>query len=464
MDELKKIKYIEYLYSKLTFTEIYGKQIAFVIFITVLEIIAISYFSLFKNARIYKENWNKVRCNWNIIPFAGFINKPDNQTVLEYTQENYNFCTKRSMMESMNSQFEPAFQNQQILNNLISHSNDLIAKTVSSFNGTTDGTNNNVNDASNVIYQIFNLLHLGFILFMDIIHKLSIVLETIVNFGLSGTTWATLFFKMLISAIMTLLIILFIVTVAPTLPFLWAWPPFIIYVLVFIFLLVVSSSFQDTVFIIVNEFSKVEPFTSKINKPKLNLCFGGNTRIKTKDGYTKIKNIKVGDVLKDNSVVTATFKTISVSNIFILDGIVVSGDHYVKYKKWIKVKEHPRSIPYHNKKHLYCLNTTSKKIKINNHTFLDWDDLTPKKMKKMKKINIKDDFGYSDSFLVKMYNGNYMRICDLKPNDILNKNIRVIATVRLDKKYHIVTDKGYFMNDRICMDYNFNIDKLFYLF
>ena len=130
MEELEEINYITQLYSKLTFTEVYGKQIGFVLFVTIIEIIAIVYFYLFKNSKIYKENWSSVRCDWTVMPFAGFINKPSNQTIAEYTKENYDYCTKRSMATSMNDQFESTFQTQQIINNLVIGSNDLIAKSI----------------------------------------------------------------------------------------------------------------------------------------------------------------------------------------------------------------------------------------------------------------------------------------------------------------------------------------------
>ena len=69
------------------------------------------------------------------------------------------------------------------------------------------------------------------------------------------------------------------------------------------------------------------------------------------------------------------------------------------------------------------------------------------------------DIGFS-SLLIKMNNGKYKDICNVKPNDILDENVRVIASVCLKDKYHIVTDKGYFNKYK---DYNYNIDKLFYL-
>jgi hypothetical protein len=462
MDERAKINNIIQMYSGLTYVQVYGNQIAWVLFFTIAEILFIVYFYLKKNTKAFQEKWTDVRCDWNVMPFAGFINKPEDKTIVEYTQENYNYCTSQSLEKSMNNHFESTFKTQQQINDMISGSNDLAAKNIAVSNTSNTDVNDNINDATSTVYQIFNLLHVGFIIFTDTLTKLTDVLKTTANFGMTGITWATLFFKMMISAVMTLLIILFVATVIPAMPIFWLIFP-LVYAILFAFLLTVSSSFEHTVFMIADEFSKVEPFTPMKTQPKLNLCFGENTRIQTTNGYKKIKNVKVGDVLKNGSRVTATFKTV-VTPVFNLKGIIVSGEHYVKYGGWIKVKEHPESVPGEYKgKYLYCLNATSKTITIRGNEFLDWDDLIPEKMehalkfyKTRKNIHLYDT-GFSSLKL--KTNRGYNDISKIEPDDIIG-NARVIATVCLKDKYHLVTDTGDFNGFK---DYNYNIDKLFYL-
>jgi len=460
MDERAKINNIIKMYSGLTYVEVYGNQIAWVLFFTIAEILFIVYFYLKKNTKAFQEKWTEVRCDWNVMPFAGFINKPEDKTILEYTQENYNYCTSQSLAKSMNNHFESTYNTQQQINDMIIGSNDLLAENIAVSNTSNTDVNDNINDATSIVYQIFNLLHVGFILFMDILTKLADVLKTTASFGTTGVVWGTVFFKMMISAVMSLLIILFVATVIPAMPFFWLIFP-LVYAIVFAFLLTVASSFEHTVFMIADEFSKVEPFTPMKTQPKLNLCFGENTIIETKGGCKQIKDIRVGDVLKNGSRVTATFKTV-VTPVFNLKGIIVSGEHYVKHGGWIKVKEHPESVPDNYKgKYLYCLNTTSKMITIHGDEFLDWDDLLPEKMDHILKNhgieNIQLYDGFS-SLLIKMQNGECKDICNIEPNDMLDENIRVVATVCLKDKYHLVTDTGYFGKYK---DYNYNIDKLF---
>jgi len=446
MDDQAKINNIIKMYSELTYVQVYGNQIAWVIFLTIVEILLLVYFYLKKNAKSLKENWTDVRCDWNVMPIAGFINKPEDKTVLEYTQENYNYCTSQSLEKSMNDHFESTFNTQQQINDMITGSNNLMGQNIDVSNTSNADVNDNINDGTNMIYQIFNLLHVGFIMFVDILTKLGDVVKTTANFTMTGVVWGTVFFKMMISAVMSLLIILFIVTVVPVMPFFFLIFP-MVYMILFAMLLAIATSFEHNIFMIVDEFSKVEPFTTM--KPKLNLCFGENTSIETKNGYKKIKDIRVGDVLK-NETVTATFKTV-VTPVFNLNGIIVSGEHYVKYDEWIKVKDHPESIPCeYSGKYLYCLSTTSKKITIDETEFLDWDDLIPEKM-----IHLNED-GFS-SLNIKMRNGEYKDICQVEPDDLLSENVRVVATVRLKDKYHLVTDTGYFSDYN---DYNYIIDKL----
>ena len=73
-----------------------------------------------------------------------------------------------------------------------------------------------------------------------------------------------------------------------------------------------------------------------------------------------------------------------------LNGVIVSGCHKVYYKNlgWIDVKEHPLSnkITDYREHAIYCLNTESKRININNLKFLDWDELEPIDIIKLKNL------------------------------------------------------------------------------
>jgi hypothetical protein len=72
-------------------------------------------------------------------------------------------------------------------------------------------------------------------------------------------------------------------------------------------------------------------------------CFDENTIIKTKDGDKHIKEICVGDILDDDSKVTATFKMSSAGEkIYRFHNTIVSGSHSILTNKGlVKICDHP---------------------------------------------------------------------------------------------------------------------------
>ena len=119
--------------------------------------------------------------------------------------------------------------------------------------------------------------------------------------------------------------------------------------------------------------------TSSKNIPGKPGCFDEDTVIHLRRGATRIKNLKVGDRLFDGSKITAFFKiSTHDKNMYQINKLIVSGSHKIRYNDtWVSVKNHPEAILIENycKPYIYCLNTTSKRIKIQEHLLLDWDDI-----------------------------------------------------------------------------------------
>jgi len=112
-------------------------------------------------------------------------------------------------------------------------------------------------------------------------------------------------------------------------------------------------------------------------------CFSKDTVIVLKDGFCPIKDIVIGDVMQDGSTVTATmkFNCDGSEELYVLDGIIVSGSHIVYINgKPIFVKECKDAVPFNGTlSELYCLNTSSHKIQIFGDNviveFADWEEL-----------------------------------------------------------------------------------------
>jgi hypothetical protein len=113
------------------------------------------------------------------------------------------------------------------------------------------------------------------------------------------------------------------------------------------------------------------------------LCFDENTKIQTLKGFKPMKDVVVGERLQSNlAVVTSVYHMDGATiPMYSLHGVLVTGSHKVKYRgKIISVEKHPnakRQAKY--SKRLVCFNTTSHRINVGGHEFLDFvesDDST----------------------------------------------------------------------------------------
>ena len=239
-------------------------------------------------------------------------------------------------------------------------------------------------------------------------------------------------------------------------------------------------------------------------RPKLNVCFDKDTMLKMQDGSEKpISEIQVGDILEKSGEVTAVLKLDAKKNeqsrMFRLNGVVVSGNHKIKYFGfWIPVKICPKRelLQTYDEPYLYCLNTSSKRIFINNMEFSDWDEIFEEDVETLKKycknlhlykrpendttfIHEYFDYGFPFQTKVFMLNGKYKYINDIEVGDVLRRGEIVYGIVKIkdnekymssvlkinnlerkkDVLYHILTDTGDFYSENSTYnDYNYCID------
>uniref|UniRef100_A0A6C0I6S9 Vint domain-containing protein n=1 Tax=viral metagenome TaxID=1070528 RepID=A0A6C0I6S9_9ZZZZ len=227
---------------------------------------------------------------------------------------------------------------------------------------------------------------------------------------------------------------------------------------------------------------------SPVSVPKQ--CFDKNTKFTMYNGeIIKISDIKPGDILSDNTRITATMKLdLNNSRMFSLQGVIVSESHWVKYNgRWIYVKDHPEAIEIHGYKepYIYCINTNTKDIIINGLEFLDWDDLYEAKLERVLKhikqkptthnyidIHRNLDKGFKSDFVVELIDSNKY-IKDIKIGDMLKSGGEVYGLVEIDGSdlhialgnsenlYHLLTTTQYFIsNGQIFNDYNYIIDSI----
>jgi hypothetical protein len=103
-------------------------------------------------------------------------------------------------------------------------------------------------------------------------------------------------------------------------------------------------------------------------------CFDPSTPIQMADGSTKkIKNIQLGDDTKGGEV-TGVFQFKASDEIHDYKGVTVAGSHYVKEDgRFIMVKDSPIAVKIDKIPVVYSLDTSGRRIFINNIEFADYN-------------------------------------------------------------------------------------------
>ena len=384
------------------------------------------------------------------------------------------------------------------------------------------------NDTLNQLYAKISDAIMASIIFIstikDLISKISGTL-TIVTYTVIGS-YMSLESMVKIIVENTVLILVIIAGIAATFLAL-TFIPLIVFVFMPIFASVVIIGIAIGIPLTILKVKLAEVMElSAPSLPGIPGCFRENTKIKLLDKPTKlIKDINIGDILHDGSEVTCTIKFNALNQeLFNLFDVIVTGYHRVLFdNEWIYVKNHPKSILIKNtEKYVYCMNTSSKKIMINNITFSDWDDIDNNALSALnnncisigllpqnftfKDIHLYMDGGVHENTRLCLSSGEIIRISDvevghrLKSGDVVigcikisGKNVKlynhiigndiIIGTKNLqllyhnnskvvsemptesssNALYHILTDtKQCMFNNIKCGDYNTSIDNFLY--
>ena len=337
---LNSIEKINKLYDKLGYLDLYGSSVLIFILITLFIVMVHTYSVIMINATAIKKDWLKQRCNPKVIPFAGFINKPQNKGIIEFTGENFNYCVQDILTNITGFVVQPF--------------NYLISALLSIFNSIRESINSARNIISNVRENIQNITEeilgkiLGilipfqqiFIGIKDILAKMQAIMVS----GLYTMLGAYYALQSLMGAILEFIIII-LIALAIVIVSLWilpfTWPVAASMTLVFISIsipLAIITLFMTEVLHI-----KSRGIPGTPGRPS---CFDKTTLLKMNDGTHKaIQDIQVGDLLDNNNKVTAKLKLSSIgSTMYDINGVIVSHTHSVKYKdKWIHVELHPDS-------------------------------------------------------------------------------------------------------------------------
>lgn len=513
---LESARKIKHLYKNLSYFDQYGTSIIICIILLTILFWIHGYYTIMTNVQPIKDNWLKYRCNPKVIPFAGLINKPDDKTATQFTQDNFTQCvqdmlkpiTKRAVspFDYMTSSFLKVFQ--------------VILQAVKQIREMT----NSIREKFAVILQDIMGRLINFLIpiqqiiiaFKDTMAKVVGIMQASINTGV-GSIFAI---KSLLGVIVTrsiqvLLIMVAVLIVLIVIMYaLSFFLPFTLTYMVYLGGLIGTyTTFYTTIvgllmfiiaFLQINLGIQQEGVIPGLpDVPRM--CFDKDTHVVLLNKTTKpFCDVCVGDVLSDGGVVTATLildaRGVKMYN---LNGVIVSARHAVKHNnKWVFVCEHPQAklLDRYNEPYIYCMNTTTKQFTIKNMLFIDWDEIYDDVKEVLDKtyenehglvptsldyIHEYYDGGFEEDVEILLESGdtipiNKMRVSLRLPDGVVVRGIVKIDKIQIkntaniyknienpnnlakntDFVYHLLTNKGYFyVGKNKINDYNDYVDS-----
>ena len=427
---------IEKIYENLSYFDLYGSSVIFVIIITILLILFCLYCSAMINSTKIKNDWVNQRCKPNIMPFAGYINKPPNISASNFTKQNFDYCVQQNITQMTSNYLQPLnfitntlYFTYNLLMNSIMSSYEMINKMRELF---AELMKKIINLLANILIPIQKII----IAFKDTFQKLIGILISSVYSFIGAYYIIQSLLGVVAKALVSVLIIMAAVVIILWLtPFTWGAAAAGT---------VILTSVAIPLAIFLDFFVRVFHVDLGLKVPKISggkpKCFDENTPLNMNDGTTKpIKDIIPGDILENGNAVTGVFKVLTEgSELYDLNGVIVSDTHMVKYNnEWLRVSEHPFSRKlafYENKPYLYCLNTVSKTIIINGIVFSDWDEVYDESLNLLenKTQGSSVTSGFIPDVPIILQNGDIKKISEIKVGDVLEKGEKVYGVVKID--------------------------------
>jgi len=451
----------------------------------------ITYFAIRINIESIQSDWLNQRCKPHIIPFAGIIQKEEDENIKDATKRNFDFCTQSILTETTGHLLSPlTFVTNSLtymadkIQNAINNIREMIAKI-------RDSTQNIAEELMGRLMNMMIPLQQIIISMRDMMSKIQGAI-TASLFTMLGS-YMTL--KSLLGAIAEFIVTILIVFAALiaglwAVPFTWGFAAVntAIFVAISIPMAIILSFMKNTMDINTNlsipsvcfDENTLIRRTCESNCATCNNCVchcgdehnaGCKFRSRCINGkqMVPIKHLKPGDLLSDaqncdKNYVTAVMKLASPNKkMYRLNGTFVTGDHLVWFKDKLQtVSSHPYAIyvPNYSKDYIYCLNTSDKSINIGGTWFADWDGLTENECDQLHKICLKNnvhstqcqnmfhecfDGGFFGNTMISMSNGELKKISHIGVGDTLEENIKVygIVCVWTDRLETIVSEYGY---------------------
>lgn len=452
MDTNNVKKAIDKIYKKNSYLEKYGGSLFLTIFILLAYVFYKAKIDLASKSETIRADWDNQRCSPNIIPFAGMINAGPGESSFAYTAKNFSFCIRGILGGIVGNFFKPVYM---AVNAIVLTFEGMILsiKGVRNFMAVLKLQVMKFIAYLNAVMNKITLpIKLIFIKVIDIIAKIgavfSTILYTIIGFLYSLKAFVAYALTKIIIAVIVLCLLIIILWMIPFVGWVKAAWLTLKVSLIIVVLSVVVHMIRKIIGVSPGAVIPLVPSGS---------CFDENTKLAMYIGRKKkIKDVKLGERLADGSYITSKMiHILGDQKMYKLDNVLVTERHQVLYvndvdEKIINVRDHPSSVLVENypKRHVYCLGTSNKRIKINHTTFTDWDDLDDMDLFELqrntrnylsKNISVEDihkylDGGFTKDTLIELEDGRSIPINQVEMNDVLYKGERVLGVVEINGK------------------------------
>ena len=314
------------------------------------------------------SNWKTIRCYPHVIPIAGLSDVVEGDGFIDKTVNNFNSCSAQIVKSSLDIFMKPIMS--------------LLEGLKKGLNSITNVINV-LRRMSKVLREMFATLvqntakrmansYSAIIYFQEklklLIKKQSALLEVLMQFS------------------RTLPLLMYSFSYGP-IPRFGLWLAKYVGAMIAIIVICLACIFGG-------------PFTKIVACPICAVCFPGNTPVELQDDTTKeIKDIKLGDKIKNNTVLGKLYIKPHRADTYNYKGTIVSGSHLVfEDNHWIRVEDSKNAESSPEITDLHCLITSDNTISINNIKFRDYEEIKDKDIKltvnyKFAKF-INDNLGY----------------------------------------------------------------------
>jgi hypothetical protein len=376
-----------------SYFSLYGGSFTISVLVVIVFFILISYFYIQSNADDIKKDWENKRCMPHVLPFAGIIQDTGTKSMNEYTSDNLKECMKDVLGDILSTFLKPLMT---ITNNLVQLKQSLTDDIRNINNRLSDIGSRSFNGVNSIMGRIQSKfggvlvpIQLMVIQMRDTMNKIQGSMASVIFVILSMVNMLRDTFKIIRDMLVSMLAIMAAavgallaaaVALALTLQFI----PAAIAGTTAGIVTAISVVVAVITTMILKHVDNIIELTSDTNYDG---CFDEDTLIQMQKGKQKrICDVQPYDILKNGTMVTSVMK-VKRGNIqmYEYDNVIVSKYHRIIFSDdtYIPVYKCNESIHLkdYDKPYIYCINTTTKFIKINNTYFVDWDDLDKNEIK-----------------------------------------------------------------------------------